>query len=210
MQVRFLPGLPSFPVSQNEAEQFSPHRSSLHCANFPTQFTTAGYQQLKLRLPLRHRTCILEPQAFAQEIAMPNPRFAMPTSVLALARLTALCFLGTSFLAQSTNAQSANDQSPNSSSNAPAHSMQPANLDNNSDNNSGNNGDRDSGQNSAITFQGRIVKSGIRLVLAANDDTTYQLDNQRKAHNFLNQNVKVTGELDATTGTIRIRAIGPV
>ena len=53
------------------------------------------------------------------------------------------------------------------------------------------------------------MRSGNRLVLAAIDGTTYQLDNQQKAHNFLNQNVKVIGDLDATTGTIRINAINP-
>ena len=58
------------------------------------------------------------------------------------------------------------------------------------------------------TFSGRITKSGNRFVLADVDNkTTYELDDQRKAHEFLNKSVKVTGVLDATTGTIRITAI---
>ena len=58
------------------------------------------------------------------------------------------------------------------------------------------------------TFSGRITKSGNRLVLAdADNRTTYQLDDQQKAHDFLNKSVKVTGALDATTGTIRIAEI---
>jgi hypothetical protein len=60
------------------------------------------------------------------------------------------------------------------------------------------------------TFSGKIVKSGGKLVLSdAGNNTTYQLDDQQKAHQFLNKTVKVTGVLDATTGTIRVSAIGP-
>ncbi len=67
-------------------------------------------------------------------------------------------------------------------------------------------------QNSAPvnTFSGKIVKSGNKLVLAASDNlTTYQLDDQQRARDFLNQSVKVTGSLDASTGTIRVTAIDP-
>lgn len=61
------------------------------------------------------------------------------------------------------------------------------------------------------TFSGKIVKSGDKLVLTdADNKTTYQLDDQQKAHDFLNQAVKVTGVLDASTGTIKVTAIEPV
>jgi hypothetical protein len=62
----------------------------------------------------------------------------------------------------------------------------------------------------AVTFSGKmIVKSGNKFVLAGSDNlTTYQLDEQQRAQDFLNR-VKVTGSLDASTGTIRIRAIDP-
>jgi hypothetical protein len=54
------------------------------------------------------------------------------------------------------------------------------------------------------------VKSGNKLVLTAADSkTTYQIDDQQKAKNFLNKSVKVTGVLDASTGTIRVSAIDP-
>jgi Protein of unknown function (DUF5818) len=60
------------------------------------------------------------------------------------------------------------------------------------------------------SFIGKIVKSGGKLVLAdAASNTTYQLDDQKKAHEFLNQSVRVTGVLDAATGTIRVSTIGP-
>ena len=60
------------------------------------------------------------------------------------------------------------------------------------------------------TFNGTIVKSGNKLVLTAADSkTTYQLDDQQKAKDFLNKSVKVTGVLDTSTGTIRVKAIDP-
>ena len=61
----------------------------------------------------------------------------------------------------------------------------------------------------AVTFSGKIMKSGNKFVLAGSDNlTTYQLDEQQRAQDFLNR-VKVTGSLDASTGTIRVRAIDP-
>ncbi len=70
--------------------------------------------------------------------------------------------------------------------------------------------DRSNDQNAASvkTFGGKIVKAGTRLVLSdAGNKTTYQLDDQQKAHDFLNKSVKITGTLDASTGTIRVTAI---
>ncbi|MGB9202481.1 MAG: DUF5818 domain-containing protein [Terriglobales bacterium] len=63
---------------------------------------------------------------------------------------------------------------------------------------------------SAKTFSGKIVKSAGKLVLKTADKTTYQIDDQQKAQDFLNKSVKVTGVLDAATGTIRVTAIDPV
>jgi Protein of unknown function (DUF5818) len=60
------------------------------------------------------------------------------------------------------------------------------------------------------TFTGKIVKAGDMLVLSeAQGKTTYNLDDQQKAKEFVNQDVKVTGVLDASTGTIRVTAIEP-
>ena len=60
------------------------------------------------------------------------------------------------------------------------------------------------------TFAGKIVKSGDKLVLSdPTGQTTYQLDDQQKAQAFVNKNVRVTGMLDASTGTIRVTAIDP-
>jgi len=59
-------------------------------------------------------------------------------------------------------------------------------------------------------FTGVIVKSGDKLVLTDTiSKTSYQLDDQLKAQDFVNKNVKVTGVLDPATGTIHVSAIEP-
>jgi len=61
------------------------------------------------------------------------------------------------------------------------------------------------------TFTGVIAKSGDKLVLTDPlTKTSYQLDDQRKAQEMVNKNVKVTGVLDPSTGTIRVNAIEPL
>ena len=61
------------------------------------------------------------------------------------------------------------------------------------------------------TFTGVIAKSGDKLVLTDPlTKTIYQLDDQRKAQELVNKNVKVTGVLDPSTGTIRVSAIDPL
>ena len=60
-------------------------------------------------------------------------------------------------------------------------------------------------------FTGVIVKSADKLVLFDTvNKTTYQLDDQEKAQDFVRKNVKVTGVLDPSTGTIRVRDISPI
>jgi Protein of unknown function (DUF5818) len=70
------------------------------------------------------------------------------------------------------------------------------------------------GQDSAAetkTFTGMIVKSGDNLVLAdAESGTTFQLDDQQKAQEFVGKKVKVSGVLDTASGMIRVSAIEPV
>ncbi len=62
----------------------------------------------------------------------------------------------------------------------------------------------------AKTFSGKIMKTGNVLVLSdLASKKTYQLDDQQKAQGFVNQDVKVTGVLDASTGMIRVTSIDP-
>ena len=56
-----------------------------------------------------------------------------------------------------------------------------------------------------------IEKSGDQLVLIDPlTKTSYQLDDQRKAQELVNKNVRVTGILDPSTGTIRVSGIAPI
>ena len=96
------------------------------------------------------------------------------------------------FARQPMFAQSTSDSSPN-----PTAQQQPMQPD-------------DQAAASMKTFSGKIMKSGDKFVLTdVNSKTTYQLDDQQKAEDFLNKTVKVTGVLDASTGTIRVTAIEP-
>lgn len=61
------------------------------------------------------------------------------------------------------------------------------------------------------TFTGKIIQSGDKLVLSdATGKKVYQLDDQIKAKEFLNKNVKVTGNLDGSTSMIHVSSIDPV
>lgn len=118
---------------------------------------------------------------------MKRTQFMLSMMLPVIALTTALCF---------TNQPAHAQDHPNSLRYTPAQ-QQPVQPDD---------------QNTATvkTFNGKIVKSGDKLVLAADDKTTtYDLDDQQRAKDFLNQTVKATGVLDASTGTIRVTAIKP-
>jgi Protein of unknown function (DUF5818) len=123
---------------------------------------------------------------------MKKIQFALSMMLPVMALSVALCFATQPALAQSSSS---------SSPDATAQQQQPMQPDN----------QNAVGTPSEKTFNGTIVKSGNKLVLTAADSkTTYQLDDQQKAKDFLNKSVKVTGVLDASTGTIRVSAIDPV
>ena len=54
------------------------------------------------------------------------------------------------------------------------------------------------------SFTGKIVKDGGRFVLKVASNSTYQLDSQGDVKQFENQDVKVIGNLDSTSNTIRV------
>ena len=65
-------------------------------------------------------------------------------------------------------------------------------------------------QQSTKSFEGKIKKSGDKLVLQdASTQTAYQLDDQDKAKQFEGQNVKVTASMDASTNTLHVVDIAP-
>ena len=58
------------------------------------------------------------------------------------------------------------------------------------------------------SFAGTVVKASGKFVLKTSD-TNYQLDDQEKAKQFVGQQVKVSGSLDASTSTIHVADITP-
>ena len=65
-------------------------------------------------------------------------------------------------------------------------------------------------QQSARSFDGKITKSGDKLVLQdASTQTNYQLDDQDKAKQFEGQSVKVMATMDPTTNTLHVVDISP-
>lgn len=65
-------------------------------------------------------------------------------------------------------------------------------------------------QQSARSFEGKIAKSGDKLVLQeSTTQTAYQLDDQDKAKKFEGKSVKVMATVDPTTNTLHIVDITP-
>jgi hypothetical protein len=58
------------------------------------------------------------------------------------------------------------------------------------------------------SFAGTVVKAGGKYVLKTSD-MNYQLDDQKKAKQFVGQQVKVNGSLDSNTSTIHVSDISP-
>jgi|SRR5208337_4486165 len=133
---------------------------------------------------------------------MKKTQFSFSMMLPALVLMLALCFLvAMSFAIQPLFGQSTDDASRIAATQQPS-----AQLQSQSQPRAQNGGNAVA----VMTFSGRIVKSGSKLVLTDIDNqVTYQLDDQRKAQDFLNKSVKVMGVLDAVTGTIRIAAIEP-
>jgi hypothetical protein len=60
----------------------------------------------------------------------------------------------------------------------------------------------------ARSFVGSIAKTGGKYVLHTGG-TDYQLDDQSQAKKFEGKDVKVTGQLDASSNTIKVQSIDP-
>jgi hypothetical protein len=120
------------------------------------------------------------------------------TSLLLIA-VFALAMLSTAF------GQTAQSQDPNMPSATPTQqtptSQQPSQT-SPSDPVSGSSSD------AQHTFVGSIAKSGGKFVLHTSG-VDYQLDDQTRAKNFDGKDVKVTGQLDQSSNTIKVQSIEP-
>jgi hypothetical protein len=121
---------------------------------------------------------------------MKKARYGLSMILPVMALTAALCFAS----------QPAFAQSPQTQTSDPTAQQQPMQPDDQTPANAA----------AEKTFSGKIMKSEGKLVLKSADETIYQIDDQQKAKEFLNKSVKVTGVLDAETGTIRVTAIDPV
>ena len=57
------------------------------------------------------------------------------------------------------------------------------------------------------SFTGKIIKDGDKYVLKVASNITYELQEQGNLTQYENQNVKVVGNLDKSTNTIRVAKI---
>ena len=57
------------------------------------------------------------------------------------------------------------------------------------------------------TIVGTIVKDADEYVLKTADNTTYQLNDQKKAKEYEGKKVKITGSLELDSNTIQIESI---
>jgi|ERR1700733_255271 hypothetical protein len=62
-------------------------------------------------------------------------------------------------------------------------------------------------QTPSQSISGTIAKVNNRYVLQTSDSVTYQLDDQTNVAQYVGKRVKVTGTLDRSTGTIRVRSV---
>ncbi len=70
--------------------------------------------------------------------------------------------------------------------------------------------DTQSQQRSTQSFEGKITKSGDKLVLQdASTQIAYQLDDQTKAKQYEGKNVKVMATMDPNTNTLHVVDITP-
>lgn len=70
--------------------------------------------------------------------------------------------------------------------------------------------DATSAQQSARSFEGKIEKSGGKLVLhESSTQTAYQLDDQDKAKQYEGKSVKVMATMDPNTNTLHVVDISP-
>jgi hypothetical protein len=60
---------------------------------------------------------------------------------------------------------------------------------------------------STRNITGIIVKQGEKYMLKADDNTTYQLDNQNRARQYQDKQVRVVGRVDAKSNSLHIESI---
>jgi len=117
--------------------------------------------------------------------------------------LSVVAMLGLVGLGMNLSAQ----QTPSSQSSQPSSSsaQTPSSPSDNSSMPQSSQTSATSSQQSARSFEGKIQKSGDKLVLQDSaSQTSYQLDDQDKAKQFEGKNVKVMGTIDTASNTLHV------
>jgi cytoskeletal protein RodZ len=124
-------------------------------------------------------------------------------AVFALVMLPAAFAQGTSSQTQDPNATS-----PTASPSQTPSAQQPSQTPSTSDPNSGASATSSGSSDAQRSFVGSITKTGGKFVLHTGG-TDYQLDDQAQASKYKGKDVKVTGQLDSSSNTIKVQSIEP-
>lgn len=125
--------------------------------------------------------------------------------LLSIVAMLGLVGLGMNLSAQQTPSSQSSQSSSSSSS-----TQTPSSPSDNSSMPQSSQTSTPSSQQSARSFEGKIQKSGDKLVLQDSaSQTSYQLDDQDKAKQFEGKNVKVMGTVDSASNTLHVIDITP-
>jgi uncharacterized protein DUF5818 len=120
-------------------------------------------------------------------------------AVFALVMLPAAFGQGTPSQSQDPSTQTPSTQPPSQSPSTPTPSQSPS---------TDNPSSASSSSDAQHSFVGSIVKNGDKFVLHTGG-ADYQLDDQSQASKFEGKDVKVTGQVDQSSNTIRVQSIVP-
>lgn len=119
--------------------------------------------------------------------------------------LTFVAVLGLTGLGMNLYAQQTPSSQSSQSSSSSSSTQTPSTPSDNSSMPQSSQTSASSSQQSARSFEGKIAKSGDKLVLQDSaSGTSYQLDDQDKAKQFEGKSVKVMGTVDSASNTLHV------
>ena len=130
--------------------------------------------------------------------------------ILSIVAMLGLTGLGLNLAAQQTPAQTPSQTPSSPSQTTPQATPSPDSSMPQQPSATQNQTDATSSQGAARSFEGKIEKSGDKLVLQDSaTQASYQLDDQDKAKQFKGKSVKVMATLDQATNTLHVVDISP-
>ena len=124
--------------------------------------------------------------------------------------LSIVAMLGLVGLGMNLSAQQTPSSQSSQSSSSPSSTQTPSSPSDNSSMPQSSQTSASSSQQSARAFEGKIQKSGDKLVLQDSaSGSSYQIDDQDKAKQYEGKNVKVMGTVDSASNTLHVIDITP-